>query len=135
MSEAVEWQLAAALAARAERCGLAAAYLFGSVARGDARAGSDLDVGVLYERDAPATLDRLGFDLAAELEDEIGMAVDLVVLDHAPVDLVVRVLRDGRLLLDRDRSRRIRFEVRARNEYWDLEPFLRLYRRQGAASR
>jgi len=52
----------------------------------------------------------------------------LIVLNRAPTDLVHRVLRDGRLLLDRDPSKRIRFEVRKRNEYFDLEPALRRYR-------
>jgi hypothetical protein len=47
------------------------------------------------------------------------------------VDLVHRVLRDGVLLLERDRSARIRFEVRARNDYFDLLPHLRRYRRFG----
>lgn len=134
MVDRCEHQLAAALAARAERRGLAAAYLFGSAARGEARAGSDLDVAILYDRDAPATLDRMGFDLAAELMDETGKVVDLIVLDSAPVDLVIRVLREGRLLLDRDHRRRILFEVRSRNRHWDLEPYLRLYRRQRAAA-
>jgi hypothetical protein len=46
------------------------------------------------------------------------------------VDLAHRVLRDGLLLLERDRSARIRFEVRARNEYFDLLPHLRRYRRK-----
>jgi hypothetical protein len=52
----------------------------------------------------------------------------VVVLNSAPADLVHRVLRDGQLLLDRDRSRRIRFEVKARNEYFDLQPVLARYR-------
>jgi len=40
-----------------------------------------------------------------------------------------RVLRDGRLLLDRDPSTRIRFETSARREYFDLLPYVRRYRR------
>jgi len=47
----------------------------------------------------------------------------------APTDLVHRVLRDGSLLVDRDKPMRIRFEVDARNRYFDLQPFLRRYRR------
>jgi hypothetical protein len=49
-------------------------------------------------------------------------------LNRAPVDLRVRVLRDGRLLVDLDRSARIRFEVQTRNEAFDLEPILSRYR-------
>lgn len=52
-----------------------------------------------------------------------------MVLNRAPVDLIHRVLRDGMLLHDRDPTARIRFEVKARNEYFDLLPYLRQYRR------
>jgi len=52
-----------------------------------------------------------------------------VVVDWAPSDLVHRVLRDGRLLVDRDRRARIRFEVAARNRYFDMQPIWRRYRR------
>ena len=38
------------------------------------------------------------------------------------------MLRDRQLLLDRDRSARLRFEVRSRNEYFDLLPVLQRYR-------
>ena len=37
--------------------------------------------------------------------------------------------RGGQLLLARDRAARIRFEVQARNEYFDLEPLRRLLSR------
>ncbi|HXO40310.1 MAG TPA: nucleotidyltransferase domain-containing protein [Thermoanaerobaculia bacterium] len=109
--------------------GLAAAYLFGSWARGTARSDSDIDVGVLYADAPPPGLEGLAFHLEAELERLLRRPVHLVVLNRAPVDLAQRVLRDGCLLLDRDHSRRIRFEVRTRQEFWDLEPFLRRYRR------
>ena len=106
-----------------------AVYLYGSVARGTAREGSDVDVGVLLEEDPPRTLEGLKLDLEADLEALLEVPVQLVVLNRAPPDLVHRVLRDGRLVLDRDRSRRIRFEVKARNEFFDLQPILRQYRR------
>lgn len=106
-----------------------AAYLFGSVARGTHGPGSDVDIAVLLERPPPRTFEGLPLDLEARLEKVLGRPVQLVVLNDAPPDLVHRVLRDGRLLLDRDRSRRIGFEVRARNEYFDLLPHLIRYRR------
>ena len=45
-----------------------------------------------------------------------------------PADLRIRVLRAQRLLIDRNRAARIRFEVATRNEFFDLEPMLRDYR-------
>jgi len=113
----------------------AAVYLFGSVARGSAGPHSDVDLAVLYRSEPAPTLAGLRLDLEAVLESRLGCPVQVIALDTAPPDLVHRVLRDGRLLLDFDRSARIRFEVRSRNEYFDLEPVRRRYRRnRGAAA-
>lgn len=111
---------------------IVAVYLFGSRARETHSAGSDVDLGVLYRSAPPARLLGQPFELQAELSSELGKPVDLVVMNTAPVDLVHRILRDGRILLERDRSRRIAFEVKARNEYFDLLPVLRRYRRMSA---
>lgn len=55
--------------------GVAALYVFGSVARGEARHDSDIDV--LVEFDGPVTFARF-MDLKALLEDTLGAQVDLV---------------------------------------------------------
>lgn len=108
---------------------VAAVYLFGSVARGDARPDSDIDVGVLFRTAPPATLAGQPFDMAGALEQQLGAPVDVVVLNTAPPDLRIRVLRHGLLAVEHDRSARVRFEVATRNEYFDLEPILIEYRR------
>jgi hypothetical protein len=46
----------------------------------------------------------------------------------AAVYLFGSVVRAQRLLVDRNRSLRIRFEVATRNESFDLEPVLQAYR-------
>jgi len=122
-------QLRQALAAHAGD-DVACAYLFGSTARGEARDDSDVDLAVLYEPAPPRTL-MGGSELAAGLEKELRRTVDLVILNRAPPDLVHRILRDGELLLERDASARVRFEVRARNEYFDVLPYLNEYRQAG----
>jgi predicted nucleotidyltransferase len=131
----IEAKLREFLSRNAEREGIAAAYLFGSVARGTAGPRGDVDVGVLYEEDPPLTLEGLGLRLEGDLESLLRKPVQLVVLNHAPVDLAIRVLRDGKLLVDRDRTKRVRFEVKTRFDFWDLEPYLKLYRRMGEALR
>jgi predicted nucleotidyltransferase len=106
-----------------------AVYLYGSRGRGTGTPRSDMDLGVLLRGAPPPTLG----NPAARIEDDVERAtrvpVQAVVLNTASADLIHRVLRDGVLLLGRDRDARIRFEVRARNEYFDLAPVRRLYRR------
>ena len=55
--------------------GVAALYVFGSVARGDATAGSDVDL--LVDFDGRPTFAKF-MDLKALLEDALGARVDLV---------------------------------------------------------
>lgn len=109
-----------------------AVYLYGSRARGTAKQGSDLDLALLLAAPPASTLRSLARDIEDVVERALRIPVEAVVLNRAPADLVHRVLRDGILVLDRDRAARLRFEVRARNEYFDLAPLRRLYRRMPA---
>jgi len=93
---AIEQRLRAFFETRAPE--VAAAYLFGSVARGTSRATSDVDVGVLLAREPAATF-------------------------------------ADKLVVDRNPSARIAFEVRARNEFFDLKPVLDQYRAARAPGR
>ncbi len=110
-----------------------AAYLFGSVARGKAGPESDVDIAVLYRDPPPRTLAGLevAFRMQDELQSKVGRKIDLVVLNTAPLDLTQRVLRDGKILIDRDRGARIRFEVKTRMAFLDFLPVLNRYRRFG----
>lgn len=76
------------------------ALLFGSVARGEATAGSDIDL-LVEMRDG--TLERQ-LELEIKLEDRLGKSVEVVLVNDArrnPV-LMAQAVADGRLLLDRD---------------------------------
>lgn len=127
----IEETISKALASADDR--LVAAYLFGSFARGTGDSESDVDMGILLRTARSGYLNDLRFALEGVVERALGRRAQVVVLNTAPPDLVHRVLRDGRLLLDRDPAVRIRFEVQARNEYFDLLPILNLYRRREAA--
>jgi len=98
--------------------GVVVAYLFGSRARGDEREGSDADVAVLPGGHL-GLLDRerLAMRLAAALEVP---EVDVLVLEEAPLELRGRVVQEGKLIFSDDEPRRIEFEVRTRNEYFDF---------------
>jgi uncharacterized protein len=108
---------------------LAAVWLFGSVARGTATPRSDIDVAILKAScGGPSTRDDITFDLADRLSRELENDVQVIDVERVPDDLVHRLLRDGLLVVDRDRSRRIAFEVRSRNRYFDMRPIWQRYR-------
>jgi len=111
-----------------QKPGIVAVYLYGSVAKGTAGSESDVDIGVLYERPPEATLMAQPFADEAELGQLLARPVQVIAMNQAPPDLVHRILRDGILVLEPNRSRRIAFEVRARNLYFDVLPLLRQYR-------
>ena len=107
-----------------------AAYLFGSVARGESRASSDVDIAVLLRDGKPATI--ADFDRVFEMQEQLGALVrrnvDIVAMNEAPLDLLHRVLRDGVRVLDRDPLARMEFELQVRTQYFDFLPILLRYR-------
>ena len=113
-STAIESRLRDFLTGKAEEEGIAAAYLFGSVARGTARPESDVDVGILYSEDPPHTLE--GTRLPARRrtwKSSSALPVQLVVLNRAPVDLIYQG-SPGRKAARRPETvrRGVRFEVK-----------------------
>ena len=98
------------------------AVAFGSVSRGTAHAGSDLDVGVILADDAP----RGGLTtLELALGRAIGTTVDLVDLSAAPPLLRFEVARDGCVLWERDDEVWPSFRARAMLDWFDWAPTAR----------
>lgn len=113
------------------------AYLFGSRARGEERAGSDFDIAVLVDaaaaRDAGA-VNRTLRHLAGRLGREVpAQLLHIVVLNTAPPLLRHRVLRDGVLLRQRSDAERVRFAIQTIREYQDMVPRWREHRRRRLA--
>ena len=114
----------------AEQPDVVAAYLYGSVARGQANALSDVDVAVLLQPglDNESAVERQ-LELAVALSRFSNREVQVMLLNNAPPQLAYEAIREGRLLCERDRLVRIRFEVRTMKLYFDLQPALDAYDR------
>lgn len=99
------------------------AYLFGSVARGEARSRSDIDVAVLLDDEAlPTDALETRLRIAGAVEERAGVGpVEVVVLNDAPLPLVGRVLADRLVLFSRDEARRVAFESLATRRFLDFD--------------
>jgi uncharacterized protein len=124
-------QPTAALGARvaallAQRSEVLEAYLFGSHARAEAQAHSDVDIAVLIDG-GQLQAGAFGYEaeLTADLMRDLGQnRIDLVLLNRAPPLLYHRVLRDGIRILSRDlRATTVR-EGQALSRYCDYVPQL-----------
>jgi hypothetical protein len=108
----------------ARRPEIEAAYVFGSVAAGRARADSDIDVAVLVDETIrPSRMLKYRLRLMADLGAALQRRdVEVVVLNEAPPLLAHRVLSGGTLVFERSRAVRVRFQVRTAARYLDLIP-------------
>ena len=101
---------------------IAYSLVFGSAARGQARADSDLDVAVGL--DSGVEFDALTVGrLVSDLERTSLRTVDLVFMHEAPPALAYRAFRDGVVVSVRDRSALVERRVRAVLDYLDYRPF------------
>lgn len=110
---------------------ISAAYLFGSVAKGNPGAGSDIDIAVLFTtpKDKMERFERR-LALEIELEKVTGKAIDVIDLETAQPVLQHQIRKHGILILEKDRRQRVAFEVASRRRYFEM---LRVYKRRNKA--
>ena len=126
--DALQVDLSKLAAYLAEQEDVVAAYLFGSLAVGRANRLSDVDVAVLLVAGltAEVAVERQ-LELSEALNAFANREVQVTLLNTASPQLAYQVIRDGRLLVQRDPQTRIAFEVRAMKRYFDLQPMLAAY--------
>lgn len=97
----------------AARTDVEVAYLFGSVAPGEAHAGSDLDVAILLVDGAAGDEEwNSHAEILARIASLFGTdKIDLVILNSAPASLALAIVETGVLVAGADRPLRIRYEA------------------------
>ena len=106
---------------------VSAVWLFGSMATGKAGKHSDIDIAVLFaENLSKFECFDLRLLLADELEWAVGKKVDMIDIAAAPLYLQHQIRKSGKLLVEKDKRRRVLFDVQSRREYLDLKPLLEL---------
>ncbi|PJF46894.1 MAG: nucleotidyltransferase domain-containing protein [Chloroflexi bacterium] len=108
MSNILLEELQAALKPIFDKYGVARAFVFGSVARGEATRRSDVDLVVIQETDKPF-LDRYE-GILAEIHTALRRSVDLLIYTPREFEamprtaFVRRMLRDSKVIYERERE-------------------------------
>lgn len=107
---------------------VAAVYLYGSCVRGEAKEGSDIDLGVLMTDKSKY----MGFGIpqvvfAGDLHPLTGKKIEVQDLIVCSIDFAHRVLAEGKLLISNNERVRIAFEEKILRQYFDFKPSLDEY--------
>lgn len=103
------------------------AYLYGSVARGEARKSSDVDIGIFIDRNFNANA-FYEIEIAREIEKHTGLKnVEVIILNKKPLRFLNQVLRYGKLIFSRNERERILFETKVTKKYIDFKPYYEEY--------
>lgn len=111
--------------------GVISAYLFGSYAEGREHAESDVDLGILLDREHYGS-ERERFDvrllLSGRLSDALGRTADVVILNDAPPQLGRAIVTRGRRIFCADPQADHAFVRDVQLLAADSDPFLRRMR-------
>ncbi|MEM2136220.1 MAG: nucleotidyltransferase domain-containing protein [Candidatus Jordarchaeaceae archaeon] len=99
------------------------AYIYGSFLEGRFR---DVDVAIYLDSERDV---RYALNLEGELEECVGVPVDVRILNSASLPFKFRVISQGILLFSRDEGRRSNFESLTMAEYHDFKFYREMYQR------
>ena len=107
------------------------AYVYGSVARGQATPLSDVDVGVLFDKELGYEQFKLLAHLMWKLQEKVDSDCEFDVrgMNKMPILLLGEIMRDGVLIYARDQNDRLAYEHSVRQEYAVERPRLEAYYR------
>ncbi len=115
-----------------EKDGVVFAYMHGSAVSSETY--HDIDIGLYIENDMVNTgkYNTMDYIIPAEqnLEKEIGVPVDIQILNTAPLSFRYSVVTHGIVLIDTNPLIRERFELMARVHYFDFRPKAEEYLRE-----
>ncbi len=102
-------------------------YLFGSTAYDKTISTSDIDLAVYLDKEECKDFFEKRLELIAKFSKNLKKETDIVILNTAPPFLRYVVLKEGKLIFERDEGQRIDFELKSLNEYFDFKPILDMY--------
>lgn len=104
------------------------AYIFGSQVSGKTNSESDIDIAVYLNKNKTKDYFEKRVSFITKLEAILKKRIDLIVLNEIKsIFFKFVIIREGKLVFERDHSKRVDFELRVMQEYYDFQPFSEQY--------
>ena len=103
-------------------------YIFGSAALGFTNKESDIDVAVYLDPNQVKDIFEKRLQLIERCQFLLKKPVDVVILnEERSIFFKFVIIREVKLVFERDHGQRVDFELRTMQEYYDFQPFLEAY--------
>lgn len=106
---------------------IAFCYLFGSFASGKTNRESDIDIAIYLDQNTTKDFFNKRLDLIARLTQLLHREVDIIILNTAYPFLRYVIIKEGKLIYSKDEDKRIDFELKTLNDYYDFKPTMEQY--------
>ena len=104
------------------------AFIFGSQVSGKINSESDIDIAVYLDKNKIKDYFEKRVSLITNLEAILKKRIDLIVLNEIKsIFFKFVIIKEGKLVFEKNHSKRVDFELRVMQEYYDFQPFLEQY--------
>lgn len=111
-----------------EEKGILFGYLFGSMALGKTNLESDIDLAFYLEGKEGKDFFKKRLFLIEKIQSLLKKRVEVIILNEVrSIFFKFVIIKEGELILDRDQAKRIDFELKTMQEYYDFRPFIKEY--------
>jgi len=103
-------------------------YIFGSASQGNTNTESDVDLAVYLDAKKVKDIFKKRLHLIEKFQSILKKPTDVVILNEInSIFLKFVIIKEGRVIFERDHGQRVDFELKTLQEYYDFQPFLEEY--------
>jgi predicted nucleotidyltransferase len=104
------------------------AYVFGSVASDQSNKASDVDIAVYLDESCVKDLFEERLFLIEKIQAVLQKSTEVVVLNEIKsIFFKFVIIREGKVIFEKDHGKRMDFELKIMREYYDFQPFMEEY--------
>lgn len=108
--------------------GLLFGYIFGSAVSGKTNFESDIDLAFYFNEEKSGDLFKRRLFLIEKIQSLLKKKVEVVILnDIESIFFKFVIIKEGKVIFERDHSERVDFELKTMQNYYDFQPFVKAY--------